>query len=156
MERWATEDEWVKRRQKFHTTIRSEIEARIAEKLIQTRVKQLEQIDDLVQEVFKEVGAVAPKTQEGLISSLVKLLGAGDMMREKLAKEVVPKHLGGVEQETLPMIPKLTTEEASIAARAILRKRRAEVRARAGLRVPEEKPKDKKPKLRMVKGSDDA
>ena len=157
MERWCNEDEWVRRRQQYFERIRADIESRIAEKMVQTRIEQLKQIDRQVEQVFTEVDGVKAKSKEGLLTALVRLLEAGDGIREKLSKEVVPAHLGGVPQETIPLTPTLSEEEAREAARAVLQRRRMATRSRARARQQEEaeaEPK-KKPRLRVVQGDSD-
>lgn len=159
LERWCVEDEWVKRRQKYFFEVRTEIEARIAEKLIQTRVNQLEKMEDISERLLNEIitGAVEAKSKEGLVTAVVRLLEAQDGMREKLAKEVVPAHLGGVQQETLPMAPEITTEEARTGVKAILQRRRLHARQKIEQdRKGKEPPETKKPHLRVVKGDKDA
>lgn len=151
LERWATEDEWVRRRQQYFENIRADIESHIAKKMVKVRVEQLKKIDVQVETLFGQIDAVPPKSKEGLITALVRLLEAGDSMREKLAQEVVPVHLGGVRQKTLPLTPQLSEEEARDAALAILRRRRTIVRAKvkAEKQVFNENSR-KKPKLRVM------
>lgn len=159
MSRWSVEDGWVERRQKYFLEVRSEIEARIAEKLIQTRVRQLEKMEDIADQLADEIiiGAVEAKSKEGLVTAMVRLMEAQDGIREKLAKEVVPAHLGGVQQETLPMTPEITTEEARVGVKAILQRRRVHAREKIDQdRKGKESPETKKPKLSLVKGEKDA
>ena len=157
--RWCVEDGWVERRQKYFQEVRSEIEALISEKLIQTRVNQLEKMEDIAEQLSDEIltNKVESKSKEGLVTAMVRLLEAQDHIREKLAKEVVPAHLGGVQQETLPMTPEITNEEARVGVKAILQRRRTHARQRTQQeREAKEPPKTGKPTLRMVKGDKDA
>lgn len=155
LERWCAEDEWVRRRQKYMARIRSDIEAHIAEKMVETRIEQLKQIDAKVGKLFTEIDGVAPKSKEGLITATVRLLEAGDNLREKLSKEVVPEHLGGVQQETIPLTPQLDREDARAAAKAVLQRRRDATRARnQAERGADDKPEQAQPKLRVVRSED--
>jgi len=157
LEKWCQVDEWLKRRQRHFEDIRAEVEATVAKKLVEVRVKQLEEVDTLFSDVVGDLKAsvVEAKSKEGLIGALVKLLEAGDHLRDKLAQDVVPQHLGSAQQgEGIPLTPKLTDQEAAEAARAILKRRREETRRKLaeGRNV---KPV-RQPRLRVVKGEDDA
>lgn len=128
MERWCVEDEWVHRRQQYMERIRSDIESHINQRMVETRVEQLKQIDVKVTSLFGEIDKVEPKSKEGMITALVRLMEAGNSLREKLSKEIVPSHIGGTQQDNVPVTPHLTHEDAREAALAILRRRRAAIR----------------------------
>ena len=155
LERWCVEDEWVKCRQKYFQEVRAEIESRISEKLVRVHVRQLEKMEDIADQLADEIltNKVEAKSKEGLVTAMVRLLESQDGLREKLAQIVVPAHLGGVEQESLPLVPKVTPEEARAGAKAILQRRRLQARQRVQQeREGEEKPESgKKPNLRVVK-----
>lgn len=149
LERWSAEDNWVQRRQKYFQEIRGEIETRIAEKLIQTRVKQLESMDMLFETLMVDITTTNAKTKEGIVTAAVRVLEASDTIRDKLSKEVVPEHLGGVHREGMPVTPTLTDVEARAAAKAVIQKRREQ--ARAGMAEGPEEEQPEKVQLRVVK-----
>lgn len=156
LERWCAEDEWVRRRQKYMERIRADIEAHIAEKMVETRVEQLKRIDSEVTTLFAQLDSVKPKSKEGLVTAMVRLIELGNNIRESLAKEVVPEHLGGVQQETIPLTPNLDHEDVRAATKAILHRRREAIRARnlTERGADGEKKEQKQPKLRVVRGDD--
>lgn len=159
LERWSVEDEWLARRQRYFAEITAEAEKRLQEKVVRARVRSLARTEEIATQIADEIaaGTVEAKSKEGLITALVRLLGLNEELRDKIAAQVVPTHLGGVSQETIPVTPKLSPEEARAAASAIIQQRRNATRQRldAERRAGEGEP-EKKPKLRVVKGESDA
>ena len=161
--RWAVEDEWVRRRQQYFQTITHEAEKRLQEKLIRARVDQLSKMEDIAIQMADEIlsGIVQAKSKEGMVTALVRLLESSEAMREKLAAQVVPAYLGGVQQETLPLTPHLSNEETRAAVTAVLQQRRLQTRqriaadAQAKNKAESEGNPEKKPRLLMVRGCGD-
>lgn len=148
-QRWSMVDKWVERRSEFFENIRDDIKKNLGKRLVDIQVDQLKELDVLYHESIKKLKAkkLKPKSLEGMITALVKLVTASNELRDKIAKEIVPEHLGGAQGDGMQVTPKLTEEEARAAAMAIIHQRRAKMRATATDSGEEEKPQ-----LRLVDG----
>ena len=141
---------WLAQRAKYFEGIRDEIKKKLGKRIADIMVEQLNEVDKLFRSTLNKIGASEPKSMEGLINALVNLMKAGNELREKIAKDLIPERLVGVQDEGMQVTPKLTEEEARAAAMAIIHKRRAEMRRQAGTEGSGEKPH-----LRVVEGGAD-
>jgi hypothetical protein len=153
LERWSSEDNWPTRRQEYFQSIRLKIEARLAEKMVATRVAQLEKLDSIFQTLMADLPGAAVGSKEGIVNAIVRLVESSDRMRDKISKEVVPENLGGVVPgSAVQLAPTLDEGDARVMVKAVLRKRREGIRAKKKAEAERKlEDSDRKPKLKLLK-----
>lgn len=151
---WRSKHDWVEKRKKYFDGVSDSIKKKLGKRLVSIQVEQLKELDTLYHDAIAKLKErkLKPKTLEGMITALVKLVTASNELRDRIAREIVPENLGGTRDEGMQVTPKLTESEARAAAKAIIHERRAKMRAAAGSDSAEA---DDKPQLRVVEGGAD-
>jgi hypothetical protein len=85
LETWALEDNWEARRQQYFADIGRDIEDRIRKHISEVKVRQLQQIDYLFDKLMRASDQTLPKSLEGLAMAIVRLLEAGNTLRDQIA-----------------------------------------------------------------------
>jgi hypothetical protein len=125
IERWSREDGWRERRMKFMREMQAEAERKLHGGLVQARVKELERMQRIAQSMVDDIlgtdeyPGVSPKSKEGMVSSLVRLLDSADQVHPTFT---------GQDQGRGQVAAQLSDEEARAAAEAIIRQRREKIR----------------------------
>jgi len=85
LRQWATADKWVSRRKKFFSDIQKAAEKKIHGSLVQARVKQLRALEMIDEKLQKQImdGKVQPRSEEGLINALVRVISFCKSLRNK-------------------------------------------------------------------------
>ena len=92
---WATEDNWVIRREQYFTALGRDIEDRIRKHVSEVKVRQLQQIDYLFDKLARAADSTQPKSLEGLAVAIVRLLEAGNALRDQIAGPAAEAAGGG-------------------------------------------------------------
>lgn len=147
---WADKGLWREKRIAYFSKIKKQVEDRLANQLIQTRIKQLGMVDTMAEKVLEQLNPsefeklIQPSTQEGMIGAFCKLVDLSDKIREKVAEYIVPEQfveLGEIDDSPgrKKIKPQLTEQEARDVAMLLIRKRREEVRAKLAERAEKRK-----------------
>jgi hypothetical protein len=154
MRRWATEDNWIDRRQQKLDYFRDFVSDHIGTEIVQARRHELSVLSSLFQETVAQLQASRPSTYEGMLQALVKLAMLMDSWRDKITGQLTthtPKTMeeaetGGEAGKGKGEVPtatpvalgnkldtlskKLTPDEARALGRELMRIRRQVVRVK--------------------------
>lgn len=134
LQTWSIQDEWVKRRNEFFDRIADKVKAQISERLVQGRIEALEVMTGMLETSLTEFGQkdedgnlkLKARSFEGMVSAIVKLQMFVEDLRDRIAERATPSDLGSatVESDTTTLTP----DEAKHVAKALMEKRRDDVR----------------------------
>jgi len=152
LQHWALVDRWPERRQKYFARIVAKAEEKLGDRLVKARLDELKSRENIADSMAVDIlaGNVESKSQEGMVSALTKLLDSNDSLRERITKSVAPTQMGGPHQDSLPVTPTLTDEEARAAASAVIQIRRTA--ARQQIQAGAEEKGTAVPRLRVING----
>jgi len=126
LETWALEDNWEARRQQYFADIGRDIEDRIRKHISEVKVRQLQQIDYLFDKLMRASDQTLPKSLEGLAMAIVRLLEAGNTLRDQLAGPAAEAAGGGAAdgQEAGATADGMTDAQVREVALAVAQQRR--------------------------------
>ena len=147
---WADAGKWREKRISYFSKIKKQVEDRLANQLIQTRLKQLGMVDIMAEKVLEQLNPaefgklIQPSSQEGMIGAFCKLVDLSDKIREKVAEYIVPEQFvesGEIDDSPgrKKIKPQLTEQEARDVAMLLIRQRREQVRAKLAERAEKRK-----------------
>jgi hypothetical protein len=132
MRRWAHDDQWQDKRQEFRERINEGVRKRIGNELIQQQIRILKDCDALYNQNMdyltgqSGVEVPAPKSYESLLRAHTTFIKTISEMGREVIDVVVPPAVpqGESADEVQRVIPELTSEEARVAALAVVQQRR--------------------------------
>lgn len=155
---WCVEDKWADRRKANLAKWQRAIESKIGTELLKARSKDLVELRGIYNRMITKLKgrALKAKSYEGMVNALTKLADLMDAWSEKISANFVPDvplesgsvSLGLMAHETRP---KLTTQEARAAAKAVLTQRRQETRLRQAQQETVDAGEER-PKLQVLEG----
>ncbi len=141
VEAWSRDHAWSQKRRAFQDECLERLRAKVGDELVQQRQLDLERMETLKERVLQALPSAEPKSLEGLVGSLCRLIQLQDDMRSTVLPQMPPtaQPVGGSPLRP-DMKPRLTDEEARAAATTIIRMRcdrmRAELAQAAGEAAP--------------------
>lgn len=129
---WAQEDAWEERRREFIESINARVRQRIGNELVQQQIRILKDCDTIYEknmEIFTGQSGFdmpPPKSYESFLRAHTTFIRAISEMGRDVIDVVVPPTVpqGEPVDEVSRVLPELSTEEARIAALAIVQQRR--------------------------------
>lgn len=132
--RYCSEDDWVKKRKAYFDGLQEIIKNRVASAQVQARVDHLEKFSGIFEKMLARMEDVEPNSMEGLATAIVRVGKFMEEMRVLVSAEIVPEK-GTMAPGTTgsPVPPELNADEARAAALAVIR-----MRQEASKKAPEE------------------
>lgn len=139
--RWSADDKWQEKRRVFIEGWKQQIQRRIGDQLVQTRLSEMGRMQKVYDIGMKKLedGLAQANSWEGVAAVLIRIADLIDKWRESVAMHVgaVPQAMGHSHHAidpsaplSVPAIrPRLSEDEAKEAAKMIMRKRREQMRA---------------------------
>jgi hypothetical protein len=122
LENWARNEQWTRRRSEFEEQVRVRVQAKMADELAQKQIDTLQSLEKIYGEILQTIksGELKFRSYEGAISSLVRLAGFIEELRDKVLASL-PSQKAKTQTTTAP---NFTPEEARAAVQAVLALRR--------------------------------
>lgn len=132
MRTWAHADNWNEKRQQFRESVNEGVRKRIGNELIQQQIKILRDCDALYAQNLdfltgqNGIEVPAPKSYEGLLRAHTAFIKAISEIGREVIDVVVPATVPQSDQadQISQVMPELSSEEARIAALAVVQQRR--------------------------------
>ncbi len=134
--KWSTEDQWKIKRDEFNAGWQAQMQKRLGDHLIQTRINNMKLLQELYDKQMLRLkeSAVQENSWEGVMAVLLRVLDKIEEYSEQIGIHVVTQaDSTGAAVSGAPSIPairpKLSEQEAIDAARMIIKSRRDAMRA---------------------------
>ena len=121
LERWATEDGWVERKQKFLAKWTEEAKKKLGSQLMEARIAEMEQLLEMrdIGMSFVRDPTVRPKSWEGAVRGVLETNGRIEGLAKDLSSDLMPPGAANIKVEV-----DMSEGELDAAAQAILEQRR--------------------------------
>ena len=121
LERWASEDGWVERKQQFLTKWTEAAREKLGSQIMQSRVAEMEQLLEMrdIGMSFVRDPTVRPKSWEGAVRGVLETNGRIEGLTQDLSNDLMPPGSANIKVEV-----DMSEGELDAAAQAILEQRR--------------------------------
>ena len=121
LERWASEDGWVERKQAFLVKWTAAAREKIGSQIMQSRIAEMEQLLEMrdIGMSFVRDPTVRPKSWEGAVRGVLETNGRIEGLTKELSSDLMPPGAANIKVEV-----DMSEGELDAAAQAILEQRR--------------------------------
>ena len=141
LERWCNEDRWVERRTQFFEAWQQKAQARIGSELCRIRQRDLSDLEEIRKMALEKLHdpLVMAKSWEGVMKVFLEAMEHRERLTDAIGLELMPPSNEPRAAATAADVD-ILPEEVQIAAREILRSRRAALLAESGIVVEADAP----------------